>query len=121
MKTYMKYLGIVGLLTIEAVSVNKLSNFGLDTIFAIWGGLYFILLYRQFINFGRAPSIHHTAGGSISGVLHKSPRIMLKQGEYAELKEHSRILLKNLSIKIIYLTLFLGHIGICYYLIKFPS
>lgn len=114
MKTYMKYLGIIVLLALEILSVSKLSDFGLENVFALWGGLYGILLYRQFVTFTRSPSVHDTPGvhningGSITGVLDPT-------------QKHRRAAFKNIKLKLIYLTLTLGHIGICYYLIKFGS
>ncbi|MBI9011001.1 MAG: hypothetical protein JEZ08_02125 [Clostridiales bacterium] len=127
MKTYMKYIGIVVLLILEILSVSKFSDFGLENIFALWGGLFFILFYRQFVNFDRSPSVHQTpgvhdiAGGSASGVLKHSTHLRFGTKKHGKMKKHSGAAFKNLSLKLIYLTLTLAHIGICYYLIKFPS
>jgi len=117
----MKLLGIVVLLTLEILAVFQLSSFGLENIFALWGGGFFILFYRQFVNFNRAPSVHSTPGGNISGAIYNSHHIMLESEELAEARKHNRAVFKNMSIKLVYLTLTLAHIGLCYYFLKFPS
>jgi len=117
----MKLLGIVALLALEILAVSKLSNFGLENIFALWGGVFFILFYRQFVNYNRAPSVHDTPGGNLSGAIYNSDHIMLESEELAEAKKHNRAVFQNLSIKLVYLILVLVHIGLSYYFVKFPS
>lgn len=120
MKTYMKFIGIIALLALEILAISKISYFGLENIFALLGGAFGILFYRQFFNFDRAPSVHNTPGGSISGTLHSTTHITLTTGEHDETK-HTRAAFQNKSIKLAYLTLTLVHMGLCYYFVKFPS
>jgi len=117
----MKFIGIIALLALEILAVSKLSNFGLENIFALWGGVFLILFYRQFVNFDRSPSVHSTPGGNISGAIYNSHHIMLESEELAEAKKHNRATFQHKSIKLAYLTLTLVHIGLCYYFVKFPS
>lgn len=121
MKTYTKYLGIIVLVAIELLSVNKLSHYGLETIFALWGGLYFILLYGKFFYFDRTPGAHYTSAMNSSGLLTKPAHIKLHTGGSVKAKHFRADLLKNMWLKLIYLTLTLGHIAIYYYVVKLPS
>lgn len=121
MKIYTKYMVIIILIPIELLSVFILSNFSLENILALWGGVYAVRFYRQFFDFERMPSIYNTPGLNISGVINDPAHIEPRTEELIEAERHSGAALKNIEMKLIYLTLAIAHFGICTYLTKFSS
>jgi len=121
MKIYSKYKVFVILVPIEIISLFMFSSVGIENLLALWGGIYVIRFYRQFFDFERVHSIHKTPGLNISGVSHNPAYAMLRIEELVKIESHERSALKNLKIKLFYLSFAIVHFTICIYLIKFAS
>lgn len=119
MKTYMNYLGIIVLLAFEILTVSKLSAFGLENLFALWAGVFGVLLYRQFINYSRVHNVHETPGGMISGAYYDPTPAILETEKITRLEKYKRAALKNGMLKLTYLTLTLANVAMSYYYLKF--
>jgi len=115
MKTNSKYSVIIILIPIEVLFIILFRNHGLENLFALWGIIYGIRLYRQFIDYERVSSIHCTPGLHLTNISHNPAYMTLRIEELDEISRHTSTLRDDLDIKCAYLALTVIHLALSLY------
>ncbi|MCH4886724.1 hypothetical protein EZV73_04050 [Acidaminobacter sp. JC074] len=110
MKVNSKYTVIIVLIPIEVMFIVLFRHYGLENLFALWGIIYSIRLYRQFVDYERTSSVHVTPGLNLSRISHNPTYMSLRIEELDEISRHTSTLRNDLEIKISYLSLTMIHL-----------
>lgn len=112
-----KYIGMIILLVVQALTYLKADLLGLDAFFALWAGVYGIILFRKILNIENQVETHGTCIEGVSTDYEVVNAIMKSVDE----KRVKTSLLKRAGVKLMYALIFISNASACLYFMYFTT